>query len=344
MSKNSSYNQNGRSFFGPLILIALGAFFLLRNFGTLPTPNWAALFQLWPLALVFAGLNLVVQQARRPARGVLSAVVGLTAVFVAVYILFFSEDNALLNRLGIRTAQPELIHETISFQPDDISRAEIELDFDVVGVDIFALEPNEGLISGDISFVGDLIFETKAEEGSASVFLDTNHNGPWQWFGNSGFQEERWQIGLSPRIPLDLRIDIGVGSVNLDLDDLNLTDLDIDAGTGSTILTLPDGEYEIKYDAGLGSTNVTFPDNGRIVADFDGGTGSFNIVIPEDMPARIDISSGLGSVNLDSRFSLVEGERNDDGVWQTDDYDESGDGLELYVDIGTGSLTIRDGQ
>ena len=341
MSKSEMYNRNGRSYFGPLILIGVGVFFLMRNLGTLPHANWVALIQLWPLALVFAGLNLVVQRAPRPVGGLLSTLVGVTAVFTAAYILFFSEDNALLHRLGVRTSPTELNSENISFQPNDISKAEVELKFGISGGEVFALQPNEGLLQGNIAYVGDLIFETKENDGEATILLDTKHSGPWQWFDHD-YESNGWQIGLSPRVPLDLRIDSGVGVLALNLDQLTLSYLDIDLGTGSSTITLPEGQYDINLDAGVGSINVLFPDNGRISADINGGTGSFNIVIPDGIPARVEISSGLGSTNLDNRFTLIEGDRNDDGIWQTDDYESgTGRGLDLFIDVGTGSVRVE---
>lgn len=344
MSKYESRNNNGRSLFGPLMLVAIGAFFLLRNMGTLPNANWGVLFQLWPLALVFVGLNLVVQQAPRPVGRVLSALLGLVAVFTAVYILFFSEDNAFLNRLGVQTSPPELQSQEISFDPDDISSAQVELNFGIVGGEIYALERSQGLIEGTVFFVDDLIFEaTEENNGEASVMLETKEGLFEQpWWGDS-VEDRTWRIGLNPRIPLDLQINAGLGQVELNLDALTLSHLSINMDAGSSTVTLPDGTYEIEFDADLGASTIVFPENGRISAQIDGSAGSFNITIPDGIPARIEISSGLGGINMDERFSLVDGERNDDGIWETADFDSDGEEwLDLFIDMGTGSVQVSE--
>ncbi|MEM7336079.1 MAG: DUF5668 domain-containing protein [Chloroflexota bacterium] len=340
MSKQESRNNGGFPT-GPLFLVLIGVLFLLRNTGTLPDANWGALIQLWPLALIFMGLNLVAQNSPRMIRGPLSFLVGITAVSIAIFVLFFSEDNALLARLGIRTTPAEMMSETISFDPQDVSQAEIELNLSSTGGDIYALEPNGDLINGEVFFTDRLIFETEeTNNGEAKVVLDTNNFGAFNW--NLAGEAQRWQVGLNPSTPLDLVINSGSGSIDLDLDLMTITDLNVDLGSGSSSIALPDGEYDFDLDIGSGATRIVFPDNGRISATLDGGSGSFTLTIPEGMPARVDIDSGSGGISLDSRFTLVDGERNGDGIWETDDYSRSGDGLELFVDIGSGSFRVND--
>ncbi|MEM7348099.1 MAG: DUF5668 domain-containing protein [Chloroflexota bacterium] len=338
MSKQDSGNDSGFSSF-PFLLILFGVFFLLRNLGTLPDANWGALFQLWPLGLILLGLNLVAQNGPRALRGPLSFLLTITAVSIAVFVLFFSEDNALLARLGIRTTPVEMMSETISFDPQDISQAEVELNLSSMGGDIYALEPNGDLINGEVFFSDRLIFEAEeTNDGEAKVLLDTNNFGTFNW--NQIGEDQRWQIGLNPRTPLDLLINSGSGSIDLDLDSMTITDLTIDLGSGSSGIALPDGDYDVDLDVGSGATRIAFPANGRISATLDGGSGSFSLVIPEGMPARVDIDSGSGGINLDSRFTLIEGERNGDGIWETEGYSRNGDGLELFVDIGSGSFRV----
>lgn len=340
---NDKQVKGSRSFLGPLVLVALGIYFLLRNFGMLPDANWGILFELWPLWLIFIGLNIVVQQVPRPAGTLLSFLVGGTAVFAAFFLLFFSDDNAFLSRVGVKSNQ-EVIRETIAFNPEDINSAEVELDFGIMDGNVFALEPNEGLIEGDISYIGSLIFETTTDtNGGASVRLDTEHSSPWPWFPNSFIllrEEDQWQIGLNPRTPLDLSIHSGTGALDLDFDQLNLANLRLDVGTGRVDLVLPDGEYQVDLDTGTGAAEVVFPDQGRVTARFDGGTGSFAIIIPEGIPAQISFDSGTGTIQVDERFTLIDGEPHGDSVWETADYNENGEGIELSIDVGTGNVRV----
>ncbi len=142
---------------------------------------------------------------------------------------------------------------------------------------------------------------------------------PRTW--DNGQQLDPWQIGLSPRVETDLQIDYHSGSVDLDLTELTLSELVIDAGSGSADISLPDGKYEI---------------------EIDGSSGSIEIELPASMEARIKVDGGSGSFSLDeTRFTQVEGDERDEGVWETAAYDDASDRVELILDVGSGSVQIR---
>jgi hypothetical protein len=195
------------------------------------------------------------------------------------------------------------------------------------------------LVEGTVSYTDALIFDTTVSNGTASVNLDTKSSDFWDWFDAS--EADRWQIGLNPRTPIDLEINAGAGAVDFDLAQLSLTDLDIDLGAGSTVMTLPDGEYDLVLNAGAGSTRIAFPENGRIQAELDGGAGSFHLTIPEGMPARIEINSGVGGIDLPSDFTLVDGNPQDDGIWESPNYADAQDSVDIYIDVGVGGVTVE---
>lgn len=337
MSKHK--HERGQSLFGPIILIGVGVFFLLRNLNIVPEANLAILFRVWPLWLIFLGVNIVVQQAPKRVAGLLSGLVGMTAVFTATFLVFFSEDNVLLNRLGVRPAQMEVISETVSYDPDGINRADISLEFGSRGGSIYALEPAGDLIRGDVSHNDNLLFRTEAEDGTATVFLGQGAIAPWQWFTSGGGQP--WVIGLNPDTPLDLNIDSGSGSVAFELEALTLENLRVDLGSGSSSLTLPGGDYPLYVDVGSGSTRLIFQGDGRIQSDINGGSGSMVVALPAGLPARIEIEDGSGSVSLPRSFELVDGQRGGDSIWETAEYSRDGSGIDMYIDVGSGSVSIQ---
>lgn len=337
------------SLFGPIVLIAIGAYFLLRNLGVLPDTliwNWTAVFQLWPVWLIFLGVNVLVQQAPRPIGGFLSGVVGLSAVGFLGYVLFFSADNPLLARLGVQS-EPETKMETISFAPDDVSEARVEIDFGVPGAELFALDDSRSLIEGEVSYFGNLTFDTSQTGSSATVKLKTNDASGWLWFtnpanwGSGGL--EKWRIGLHPAVALDLNLNVGAGGVNLDLEDLKLSNLVLKGGAGRTTLTLPGGDYDAELDASAGSMEIWLGGNGRQRIDVDGSAGSMTFYLPESMEARVSVNGGPGSFNVENpRFTQVsEGKRNS-GVWETAAYRAGTDNsIELLIDMSAGSVRLR---
>jgi hypothetical protein len=336
------------SLFGPIVLIAIGVFFLLNNLGLLPPTslNWGAVWQLWPLLLVFIGLNIIVKQAPQPLGGFLSALVGLMAVGIFGYVLLFSEDNPLLARFGFRPDTVDVQQQQISFPADGVERAQVTIDFGLAGADVMALSDSNDLIAGSVSYIGDLRFDADTAGSTATVYLSEENRGlfwlnPTYW---GSTQMERWQLGLSPRVALDVHFDAGAGSVELELSELSLTDLTVDGGAGGLTAVLPGGDYEGNFDIGAGAARLTMGENGRQTIEIDGGAGSITLFMPPNREARLEVEDGAGSFNMDdARFTQVRGRANDDGIWQTAGYNRSADdALLIILDIGAGSVTVRE--
>jgi hypothetical protein len=330
--------RRSRSLFGPFILIAIGVYFLLANMGVVSGLNWIAVLQLWPLWLIFVGVNIIVQQVERPLGSLLSGLVGLVAVGVFTYVLLFSQDNPILDRFGV-AGNVEYKFEEISYSAEGVETAAIRLDFDAPGGTVNTLEDSNELIAGRVSYLGDLTFDASVTGSRAAVTLNDAYSGIWfinpgNWVNaDDGY---RWQLGLNPDVATDLDIDIGAGSAMLDLSQMTLTDFFLDGGAGSVTLMMPGGDYNAEMDVGAGSYEVTLPANGQHRIEIDGGAGSVTLFLPRGMDARVEIDDGAGSFRPDSRFSLVSGERNDDGVWETDGYDT--------IDVSAGSVRIEQPQ
>ncbi len=74
-----------RSYFWPLVLIAIGMLWLLVNLGTLPTANLWALVHMVPFALIALGFGLILRAFWRPAGMIVSVLVVVGAVLGVVY-------------------------------------------------------------------------------------------------------------------------------------------------------------------------------------------------------------------------------------------------------------------
>lgn len=341
------HGRRHNSLFGPIILIAIGVYFLLNNLGYVTgVINWMAALQLWPLALILLGVNVIVRQAPGFLGDLLSSLVGLLAVAIFGYVLFFGTDNPILNQLGIVSRPIELKTEQIEFAKEGIETADIHIDFSLPSAKLYALNDSPSLIEGQVTTMGDLVFDTAVSNHVADITLDDHLTG--NWFLNPGYwgdftADNEWNIGLSPDIATDLTLDVSAGSVDLDLSELTLSHLEIDGGAGSTEIWLPGGDYDATYDVSAGSTKMTLPGFGRQTIELDGGAGSLTLYLPPGMEARVEVDGGAGSFRLnEDRFEQVSGDKRDEGVWETAAYGDSANQIELIIDVSAGSVTIED--
>lgn len=339
--------RHNPSFFGPIVLIAVGVYFLLWNLGLAPTLNWWAAARLWPLLLIFLGVNVIVQQAPRPLGGLLSALVGLAAVGVLGVALLGNVENVpLLRGLGEAPPRVEAQTETIAFPAAGVEEATIDLDFGSPPVRVSALEDSSDLIAGTVSYRGELNFRTRLENGRAAITLDAAGGSGLFWLDPRNWAQAEelapWQIGLNRRIPLRLTMDVGSGSADLNLRTLQLNELKLDGGSGSVTLALPDGDYDITYDAGSGATRLNLSEGGRQRIEIKGGSGSLTLTLPRSMEARVEVQSGSGSFRLPERFTQIRGDKPDEGVWVTPDFDDAPNRVELQVNVGSGSVRIEE--
>ncbi len=343
-----SRKRHSASLFGPIVLISIGVYFLLYNLGMVGSLNWYAALQLWPLFLIFVGLNIIAGQFPSPWGSLLSVIVALAAVGLFGYVLLFGTSETVSQQLGLRaTDQVTMQRDEIALTAENVETAVIDINFGSPSAQLTALEAGSSdLIKGFVTYGDDLSFESSVENGAASVTLDTRDNSGWFWLfpgtWSAAENDDQWLLGLNRSVPIDMRLDVGSGAVNLELQELLLQELVLDGGSGSLRASLPGGEYDVSYDAGSGSTFMLLPENGRHLIEVDGSSGSIVFVLPHNMAARVDVDGGSGSFTLPkARFSQVSGDEKD-GVWQTAGYENAANRVNLILDVSSGSVRIEE--
>ncbi len=331
-----TYRRDAPSFFFPVLLITVGAIWLLVNNGTIPVENVYRLAPFWPVLLIIAGLSLILQRLWWP----LSALLWLGTAAAVIGVLLFAP-----------TALPQartyaIKQETLSEPLGTANSATVSLNLSINQAFISALEGSNDLIRADVSYVGNMQFSTSGSD-QKSVRLDHNFNDP-MWFFNMGMftgEQQPWQIGLTPDIPLRLRVDVGTGSTQMNLEGLQIESLTVEGGTGSMSIDLPAGgpRFPFALDMGTGSATIRVPEGTAFDLDSDGGTGSLTIDVPDGAGVQVEVKDGgVGSLNLPDGFSKVRGDSNDDeGTWENEAYATADDSIKITLDIGTGSINIR---
>jgi hypothetical protein len=125
-----------------------------------------------------------------------------------------------------------------------------------------------------------------------------------------------WDLRFNSDVPMDMKIDLGVGGGDLDLGDLNLRELDIDVGVGGAEIDLT-GERERDLQATI-----------------HGGVGGLKVLLPRDVGVRVEAESGLGRVD-GSGFNR-EGD-----VYTNDAYGRTDVTLSVRLDVGVGGVGLE---
>jgi hypothetical protein len=166
---------------------------------------------------------------------------------------------------------------------------------------------------------------------------------PANWFNNR--ERLRWDIGLTPNVPLDLDIHGGVGEALLDLSSLNLSHVDVNGGVGEIDLSLPSrGDYDGYLNIGVGEFNITIPSGANSDLRIKGGVGSCKVNVPPDLALRINARMGLGDIHVPSRLTRVNGGGegiSKSGVWETSDFASAERKVVIDFDGGVGELRVR---
>ena len=310
-----------RSFFWPFLLIGIGVVLLLANLGYLPWESWALLWRLWPLLLIALGIDALIGQ-RSLVGAIISGALVLVLIGGAVLVLLFAPDVPALDRLG---GSGEWRIEQVEYPLNGMASASVRIDWSVVPGRLSSLSDSPNLIEGDISYRGNLVFDVEPHGERVEVELDSEPSGLWP-LSPSAFPlgeqpERRWDVRLSPEVPLELSLDVGAADCYFDLTGMEVTDLTIDGGSGRMELLLPA--------------------TGSFDANIDGGSGTMGITLPDQIGAQLDLDSGSGAFDPGSRFQLVEGERTGNSIWETESFEASEHAVHLEIDQGSGSLSFR---
>ena len=315
------------SVFWPIVFIGAGVMLLLSNLGYLSWQSWGTLWRLWPLLIIALGIDLLI--GRRSVIGaIVSAVLMLVLIGGIILVALFAQNIPVVSDWIRPLELPEWIQQPgfharhIEYSLTGVERATVYIDWPSVPSYLSALEDSPNLIEGDVDYLGELTFDVSVRGDRADVKLDSRSTGIWFWPFNLGDQsDKRWDVGLSPDVPLDLTLDAGSGPGDFDLAGLQVSRLVLDAGSGPVDLVLPSGS--------------TFE------AKIDGGSGPLTIVLPESVSARVVLDSGSGLFRPDARFQLVKGKRSGDSTWETDNYRTAEHTILFEIDQGSGPISIR---
>ena len=280
-------------------LIGLGVWLLLVNAGWVRGFDLFSVLDLWPVALLAVGADLLSQGRYRLP--IVAAAVVLGAVLL------------LGGGFGTRGAGAT---ETVEHGLDGARAAEVVLRLGVGSVEVRADAPSGRLLAGTVTTArGERLDQTAGRRGDVARVELVVRQQPGTTISSNA--RRAWDLGLTREVPVDLRVEAGVGEVRFDLRQASLSRLDLSGG--------------------VGEIDVALPERGGFVGRLELGVGAATIKLPESVEARMTIDTGLGGVD-------VEGDWLRDGrVYTTPGYAQAApeNRVELTISGGIGGVEVE---
>jgi hypothetical protein len=347
-----------RSLFWPILLIGVGVIWLLVSLGILAEESLWTILRMWPLILVVIGLDIIFGR-RSP---IIGAIIGLAAIALVIALALMAPSLDIGPSGELKTL-------TFSEPVESATSARVNLDLERYRTTIGTVSDSSMLFEAELDTVTDVAFSAS---GTRNKSITIDPRGDYSllddtWV-NTVARNARWEIGLSPDVPLDLTVDVGSGGAVLELMDLDLSDFILDGGSGSTDLALPASasQYDVEIDGGSGSFAIELEAGADIQANFNVGSGSFNFVIGSGADVELSIDGGSGSITIDvpnnvgvrvvvtergsggvrlpNSYRLVDDRGDNDrdtGIWESEGFGSVAHQVEIEFDPGSGSMTVR---
>jgi hypothetical protein len=303
------------SLFFPILLIALGVFFLYAEWHPDFDP-WPILRTYWPLILIFLGLAKIWDSAHRrqnPGASAGPSVAGIIAAIalVLVFALLIHHGRFGHWRTGTVYAMQHADH---TVDRDDAKTVDAHIQMNAGDLDL----------SGGSSHLLEGNFDYRASSGTPKVDysisgttgnLDIYQNESDSHFNSTG--DNHWTLHLADNVPIELRIDMGAGRGNLRLRDIDITQLNLSIGAGQVDVDLTGDRKE------------------DLTANIEGGVGEADIRLPRNIGVIVNASGGLGTID-------THGLQRDGDDYVNQAYGKSPVTIHLKVQGGIGRISLSE--
>mgnify|MGYP005815464257 CR=1 FL=1 len=312
----------------------MGLLWLLNSIGTIIDLDLPVLFRLWPLLLIFVGLDFLIGRRNR----FIGAILGGLAI--AVIVGFSLGGRAL----GL---SPDVQIKTERFQVpiEHAQSGKIELVLTDNPVTIQALSESSNLLDAELTYVGTIYFRTSGASRK-TVLLARNEAdfllfSPLYWDPSLD-----WRIGISPRIPVDIALDGSSGSSQIDLSQLRVNSIKAEMGSGESHWIAPGVLQPATFtlESGSGSVDLQIQNGTQLTLTLSSGSGAVQVRLPAQAAARVDVRHrGSGSIHFPQTWlqTSPEGKTRGEESWASPTYTQGERKVEITIkNAGSGSLTF----
>ena len=291
-----------------VILISLGIVFLLNNLGYVPWSVWFRILFLWPIILIAIGIEIIFRKTRLSFLTILSPLLFMAAILGPTYF----------QKVELHKAYRAL--ETYKWSEDlDTSVVKVTAIVQVRAGNLEISSDTEKLISAKLDYWKRkpiTTYEYSGFDSSATVEIRDKERG-WKGWSWRAWGAKDWDIKLTERIPINLRIYAKATDGELDLSDLKIKNLNLDIKAANFNIKLGDMVDQVK---------------GRIESD----ACRLYLLIPEDTGLKIENHAKLTSTSF-SGLSILKY----DNIYQTSNFEQASQKINLSLEGSVTRLVVK---
>ena len=303
MSENKLTGRQGAPVWGIFIFFA-GMVFFLQTVDVFPWGIWKIFWRLWPVIIIIAGLNILLQRYNKWLVSLL-----ILAIFSACLGIAVWQYDA--------PAPSGNVAGSYTVPLDDIQQANIELRLSGGDFTIDSLppdSPNLVEVTSELGYTENgMNANFQRRESGGRLYLKTEQDNwpPWQ------SRNHKWTISFSRNIPLTLNIKSAGSTTVLDLSRLKIPELHLTVDAGNYKITLPAASNTSNMEI---TTNVTY----------------MEVNIPVGATARIQTGLALGAFITDTTLFPKRGD-----YYISDNFEESSNRIYLAIHTTVGIVRIK---
>jgi hypothetical protein len=289
------------------LLILVGILYLGINFSWWSSLEVSQIIEFWPMLLILLGLALLVRNWKAGWAIMTAAVLLIIALIIAsISDKVPFRSNPFKNKISQNSIRSSSFSADIN---NDVSEANI--DIKTGAVELKLDDTSNKLIEGKLdSTFAEPQLDTKVSNSIASAILRTDRfTGRWP-------DKNNLDAKITSEIPVNLSLDAGAASLDLDLTNIKLRELDINAGASSINLLLGN---QVR-------------NGGRIT--IDAGASSIEIKVPKEIGAQVKLESPLSSKTF-RNFNQTQ-----NNLYQSEGYTDKTTQIEIIINAGVSSISI----
>jgi N-terminal domain of toast_rack, DUF2154 len=125
-----------------------------------------------------------------------------------------------------------------------------------------------------------------------------------------------WDLRFANEVPIDLRMDVGAGTADLNLRGLDLKTFDFHAGAGKALVDLT-GQWRRDVNATIGA-----------------GVGELTLRLPRTIGVRVEVERAVSAIDAD-------GFKRDGGAYVNDAFGSSATTMHIAMSAGVGAIHLQ---